>query len=1203
MAIPKVGDNAHTPHGIGRIAEVLTERGRQSFRVAVNAHTSVWVDQQKLRLANDGPLFSQPPVVPGYEDKANNPGLQYGMDDHYAALAGLESTIEPGDPYSVNEKNHATLPYDWQPQHHVDQFRNDQTIKPAEWGIDPKKRLHPTDSLSGASRSEPKGPQPNPELFEGGGGDHPFASERTSSLHQAMDFTNPAFAVPHGGYDPHFDSHSHDPDEFVGDTGGQDIGPIDRALWKGVTAPGAAMAWGLDKWDQHQQHKHKDAGAHSRQGPDHEFTQDTGQQGGYDVRPDPVGGTIHHHQVDMGDEEYKSYLNQDDSPRYSGGAHEQYIEGSYRPAGLSDRYAFFQVESSGDSPAASFRRDPQGFIRTCGHLWSDGDSSLEKFADYTELIDSDPDMRTAAWADVRQKAMRLRHEGQVQVNEAGANRVYATVNGDSGVYDVMIYKAGAFGGNQSVLDWACSCDWGKWAFKRKFSYVGRLCSHAYAAYLDMGKAKKTGASVEDYKSYLEDNTMSPEASSVASYLNTQGNDASHDEVNKLYDHISNNPAEAPERDYESGYVNQPDDAYKTADLLRTSPQSLAPNLRMVPQGEGNEWVDVEKDDRKTTGPDQIMKGAAWHDEADESDPITNFSMHTALMSLHGSSRYADKSDDSLLGELRQMSVKPVDADGNRKEHNQKVRDLVSELNDRGYDASMMVAMVRQANPALLIPMAAEAMGGAGAAAGAGAAGGGGAAAAGGAARGMGAMDAAGMAGNAMGGGDEEGEEPGGGGGQEQPDSINNMVPSQHIPGQGGGSFTSALHYEAVDSREDGPSDGNGDFLGFSGPGFPDQGYAGSGPAPKDWISDSAGYVDENERPHIEDDWHSGEGDIIKFNDGRSKPPQGPGRNAYRQADLSEGTAEQLGAPSAQDIGLDAGGAGTPQSQMLAHLHYADQGLGYSNPNGPSAGDWGAASGEDFANALGQEKENIDNAAKDPANSPLGAATPGAPFSPGASPASAAGGEAAGGAGELGELAMMAGRHSDPEAVNWVHEDEDDGQGYGQDWESPRGKHEAGFSLDAFDRGEFSFDDMGGGELRRASRVGGGPVSAVRIDPGARGNKTAGQTYEGHMPEDFGFDGGREIEAYLAEDASGGEDIIANFHRSGAAGAVMAGAPAPTGGMDDFASSPMVQSMLRTAGRKFSPEEMRDLEEESHHLGARNMPTAEELAGTHYALGL
>ena len=79
----------------------------------------------------------------------------------------------------------------------------------------------------------------------------------------------------------------------------------------------------------------------------------------------------------------------------------------------------------------------------------------------------------------------------------------------------------------------------------------------------------------------------------------------------------------------------------------------------------------------------------------------------------------------------------------------------------------------------------------------------------------------------------------------------------------------------------------------------------------------------------------------------------------------------------------------------------------------------------------------------------------------------------------------------------------------------------------------------------------------------------------------------------------GADIVASFQRSAAAEGIFN----DSAGTDDFASSPMVQGFLRTAGRKFSPEEEHALEMESHVLGARNLPTESDLDGTHYLMNL
>ena len=136
----------------------------------------------------------------------------------------------------------------------------------------------------------------------------------------------------------------------------------------------------------------------------------------------------------------------------------------------------------------------------------------------------------------------------------------------------------------------------------------------------------------------------------------------------------------------------------------------------------------------------------------------------------------------------------------------------------------------------------------------------------------------------------------------------------------------------------------------------------------------------------------------------------------------------------------------------------------------------------------------------------------------------------------------------------------------------------------------------GGGIRGVQRQGRGSKQQIRIDPGPRGQQRPMQASFA-PPEDFGNDGIPEVSSY-----GGGadSDILANFHRSGAAEAVMSES---RGSSDDFSSSPMVQSFLRTAGRTYTAEEQRELEAEAHPQGARNLPTDEDLAGTHYLLGL
>ena len=102
-----------------------------------------------------------------------------------------------------------------------------------------------------------------------------------------------------------------------------------------------------------------------------------------------------------------------------------------------------------------------------------------------DLEQADPQIREAAWADVRAKATRLRRSGAVQLDAANSTAIIATVTGDHGVYDVAVLRGSALTGNSAVQEWSCSCPWGDWAFERERTFVGRLCSHAYAAFQEL----------------------------------------------------------------------------------------------------------------------------------------------------------------------------------------------------------------------------------------------------------------------------------------------------------------------------------------------------------------------------------------------------------------------------------------------------------------------------------------------------------------------------------------------------------------------------------------------------------------------------------------------------------------------------------------------------------------------------------------------
>lgn len=1221
----KVGDSAHTDHGLGTITEVDSIRGSRSFRVAGRGF-DVWVPELKLHVANQ---------------------------DFYG---GLDTTIEQGDTHDYP----VTYPYDPSPQYPVDLFRKEQTILPGDYEIDPEDRLHPSDESGKRVGPNRPYPGPNPDLFAKG-----------ASVH-------------HG--------------EF------EDAGENFKE-------------WGEDDW-------HSDL----PDGSERTFGKDA----------------------------------------------------TYRPAGLDDRYAHIPDDVDARDPIVAFRQDPLGYMERHAYAMTAGEEErlLQKFADEDNLLSVDKNLRTAAWNDVRTKAQRLRHEGKVHVNHVSPQHIYATVDGDNGVYDTMIVKgaSGAFTGGQAISNWYCDCDWGKWAFQRKASYVGRLCSHAYATYLDMqshyhkdnGGKFKAASIVDDFKSWAKENNDGHlDEGSMSDFINTCEKKVSKEEAAQLYDHLLTNAQAAPERDYKIPYTLDNEEAYKTADVdaLRQRPLSLSPDLRVVPGKDENQWTDVTKDERETTGPEQIVhfgaiasmlhtadgddSGGLWSPKTwfgDAGAGIGNALLHPENLPGYGAgSDFIDQHNvqkhPELLnggGQPKQPAAPvsavspappapgaggqpgpgaPAGGKGNFYQQNYpnafkpgpgappaapgggaplqgphapgqavaptpkgvqpdgswqhsldttgtgggssytvKPGDTLGDIAQRsglGGNYQDLAKSNNIADPNMIQPgqkinlpgqpssgpaNAASQVPGVGAA-------------------GISESNASQVPG-AAGAGVTETKPPAApqppavpklptAPGVGQANNPNNPMKALQLPGQqktqSRQNLAALLHYAENDDDDkrldtgeaagkldrlrelgdenpsdhyqhmddyndevrdlveelqdagvdampfvaarhgisqsqrgdDDPSDGDANFAGRSSPNWADEPFNGSGPDPKLWSSDSASYVDEHERPDFTDVTDLPDGDIIKFNDSRSKPQQGPRHGNFaamlHQGDLGAGnTIGDLSAMNGSGVDLGAtvdplaNGAQSAGEGTVASRHHAyGDDSGMFNPNNPTENDWEEGSGRPFMNEVGH--------ATDQFNPLHGGGGDGADEG-------AEGGEGAGLAEEAPELLALAASR-----------------------QAPGG----GFSLEAFDQGGFSFDDLdGGGELRRAARLGGGPVQEVRVDHGARGWEKEAQTY--NPPEGFGNDGDPDLAAYDDPGVHTAADVVSNFQRSAGALAMMHGQgseSAPRGSLDDFSSSPMVQKMLRTAGRKFTPAEEADLEGEEHHLGARNLPTQDELAGTHYLMGL
>lgn len=565
----------HTAFGRGQIVGEETVRGRKQYLVAGNGF-KLWVDEADAQIHTGAADFD----------------------------------FEPAE--DVNEENSTDLPYNPEPQFPVEGFSDEQTIQPNH-ELDADDRLSPADSLTFDEVGDREYPGPAEHLF----------ARRTAA---GFDYSPPI-----------------DPDEFLD----------------------FCKHYGLDPEDPESEEAFND--------DNFEHTLSIGREGATDR--DRYRNKAYSESRDRGrreheDQDFISWRDQQVDPediRHG----EMPRTGGF--AGLSDKYIEITADADHyNDPVQRFRDDPIREINRVAHSLSDVHDD-DRMDHYAALVDSDPMLREAAWSDVRQKAQRIRREGKMDVHDIDNNQIYATVHGDHGDYDVMIVKGG-LGGN-SITQWTCTCDWGRHAFKRKVLHVGRLCSHGLAGWLEMQSQELSDvAKKHPYKKraahdevtledligppYEEDHgrvpasrprrEIDPELAELLDedYLREHGyriadviddykkfNDEYNDghvdkatadnfisrphqaggiepmepeDVDKLYNYVEDNKTQPGRRNYEVPYSLDPDKSYKKAEVLRTSPHSLTPDLKFVPEGEDSHFVDVEEDERETTGPDQIV---------------------------------------------------------------------------------------------------------------------------------------------------------------------------------------------------------------------------------------------------------------------------------------------------------------------------------------------------------------------------------------------------------------------------------------------------------------------------------------------------------------------------------------------------------------------------------------------------------------------
>lgn len=599
----------HCAHGQGEIVKTETVRGRTQHLVKGRGFKA-WCNAEDVRTASDGNLFSvqfEPGM--GRKHKGLDPELLAG-NDHMDYVAA--TTVEPAT--HVNEDNSTTLPYNPSPQYPTEMFSQDANIQPGENEIDADKRTSPADSRT--LKKGPKGqwPGPDPKLFAKSAG-------------------GAGFAQHHGGIQP------------------EDVDPE-------YLEQGHPISHNLDE----------EGGAHYLGGIRHWL------DGPSDAPDVPA------------DYWYKHPEGYPHGPEGHPATHEHPRANDWPVANLSNKYIHLGALEDPTSPVGRWRRDPIQFLYARAYALADA-ADGPGLAEYGRLVEADAMLREGAWTDVRNKALRLRREGAVTVYDVSPNGIYARVEGDHGTYDTMIVKSAGLGGSsgQSISDWHCDCEWGRWAFKRKLTYVGRLCSHGYAAYLEMesdkhkgnpGRFQRSAGVVEDFKKYVKDsNEGHVDHGAADNFISLAMEPLSDVDVDTLYSYVDDHHTEKEDRDYKTasdeidpnwgppgsnstdslypftsagGSVEGPADftqhawelgaSLKSADVLRTTPHSLTPDMVFVPGPDDSEFVDVTKDERKTTGPDQITKKSKidsnWVDHAqvkyDDHEPIARFSHVDAM---------------------------------------------------------------------------------------------------------------------------------------------------------------------------------------------------------------------------------------------------------------------------------------------------------------------------------------------------------------------------------------------------------------------------------------------------------------------------------------------------------------------------------------------------------------------------------------------
>lgn len=144
------------------------------------------------------------------------------------------------------------------------------------------------------------------------------------------------------------------------------------------------------------------------------------------------------------------------------------------------------------------------------------------------LAAADPSFRfhvTATFADVRNKAKRLRSEGKVSIAAVSDGVIAGHVKGDHAVYETTLTRSP--GKMQSIAQWSCGCKWASYSWGRSGAFKkfeGRLCSHALALQLEAQSRGMFGRSVNEDK--MAPDWMRPRTRVVVQYDKDTGKNVS-----------------------------------------------------------------------------------------------------------------------------------------------------------------------------------------------------------------------------------------------------------------------------------------------------------------------------------------------------------------------------------------------------------------------------------------------------------------------------------------------------------------------------------------------------------------------------------------------------------------------------------------------------------------------------------------------------